>query len=96
MANRLRRRWTLEFLHELVFAGDSQLAAEWVGVSHSHVWMRRLKEPKFAGLWDAAMRLNAELQAGALARRGAPPPLPSARQWPPHGGAAGRSLDDEA
>ena len=69
MANRLRRRWTLEFLHELVFAGDSRLAAEWVGVSHSHVWMRRLKEPKFAGLWDAALRLHGELQSAAARNR---------------------------
>lgn len=68
MANRLRRRWTLEFLRELVFAGDCRLAAEWVGVSHSHVWMRRLKEPKFAGLWDAALRLNAELSMRAEVR----------------------------
>ena len=85
MANRLRRRWTIEFLRELTFAGDSRLAAKWVGVSHSHVWMRRLKEPKFAGLWDAAMRLNAQLEAAAQARLrgllrqpfGLPPPQQS-------------------
>jgi hypothetical protein len=79
MANRLRRRWTLEFLRELVFGGDSRLAAEWVGVSHSHVWMRRLREPKFAGLWDAALRLHAQLAAGALGRLS---PCCAARNFP--------------
>ena len=80
-----RRRWTFHFLHELVFSGDARLSAEWVGADHGEVWMRRLKEPKFAGLWDAAMRLNAQLEAAAQARLrgllrqpfGLPPPQQS-------------------
>ena len=89
MANRLRRRWTLEFLRELVFAGDSQLAAEWVGVSHSHVWMRRLKERNFARWWDAAMRLNAAFEAAAEARANGPSTISSAGNGPPPPGELG-------
>ena len=64
--------WVAAFLRELTFAGDARLAAEWVGVSLSHVWMRRLQEPKFAAYWDAALSLNAALAAAAEARSSRP------------------------
>lgn len=64
MAKSRRRRWTASFLRELLMTGDARTAAQRAGVDHSEVWVRRLEEPNFAGYWDAAVRLRADLMAG--------------------------------
>ncbi len=72
-------RWTGDkaaaFLRHLSRHGKVALAARDVGMSRQAAYRLRARAPKFAEMWDWAMREAADRRREALAKRGAVHPL---------------------